>query len=119
MHERARGGHLAAMSAHTLDRRPPHGPGPGRRSLIPLIAVTGAALVFTILLILVRLQWRPLESADHSAAARINALIAGHPALVSVVKAITFLGSDGVLWTIIGVSAVFLAFRRRWRLRNL
>jgi undecaprenyl-diphosphatase len=102
------------MSAHTLDRRPP--PGPGRRSLTPLLAVTGAALVFTILLLLVRLQWRPLESVDHGAAARINALVAGHPALVSVVKAVTFLGSDGVLWTIIGVSAVFLAFRRRWRL---
>ena len=101
------------MSAHTLGRRP----GTTRhRSLTPLLVVTAAALVFTILLILVRLQWRPLESADHGAAARINALIAGHPALVSVVKAVTWLGSDGVLWTIIGVSAVFLAFRRRWRL---
>jgi len=104
------------MSVHTLDRPPPRGHKPGRRSLTPLLAVTGAALVFTILLILVRLQWRPLESADHSAAARINDLIAGHPALVSVVKAVTSLDSDGVLWTIIVVSAVFLAFRRRWRL---
>jgi len=114
--ERPRGGHLAAMSVHTLDRRRPPGPGPGRRSLTPLLAVTGAALVFTILLLLVRLQWRPLESVDHGAAARINGLVAGHPALISVIKAVTFLGSDGVLWTIIGVSAVFLAFRRRWRL---
>jgi undecaprenyl-diphosphatase len=109
------------MSAHTFDRQPPHpgpgdGHGPGHRSLTPLLAVTGAALVFTILLVLVRLQWRPLESVDHGAAARINGLVAGHPALVSVVKAVTWLGSDGVLWTIIGVSAVFLAFRRRWRL---
>jgi membrane-associated phospholipid phosphatase len=104
------------MSVHTLDRPPPRGHKPGRRSLTLLLAVTGAALVFTILLILVRLQWRPLESADHGAAASINGLIAGHPALVSVVKAVTWLGSDGVLWTIIVVSAVFLAFRRRWRL---
>jgi undecaprenyl-diphosphatase len=116
MHEPGRGGHLAAMSAHTLGHRPPHRHEPGHRSLTPLLAVTAAALVFTILLVLVRLQWHPLESADHSAAARINALIAGHPALISVVKAVTWLGSDGVLWTIIGVSAVFLAFRRRWRL---
>jgi undecaprenyl-diphosphatase len=106
------------MSAPTLDRQPSRSPqhGPGRRSLTPLLAVTAAALVFTILLVLVRLQWRPLESVDHGAAARINGLIAGHAALVSVVKAVTWLGSDGVLWTIIGVSAVFLAFRRRWRL---
>ncbi len=96
------------MSARTLDRQ--------NRSLTPLLAVTAAALVFTILLVLVRLQWRPLESVDHGAAAHINDLIAGHPALVAVVKAVTWLGSDGVLWTIIGVSAVFLAFRRRWRL---
>lgn len=96
------------MSANTLDRQ--------NRSLSPLLAVTAAALVFTVLLVLVRLQWRPLESIDHGAAARINELISGHPALVSVVKAVTWLGSDGVLWTIIGVSAIFLAFRRRWRL---
>jgi undecaprenyl-diphosphatase len=96
------------MSAHTLDRQ--------NRSLTPLLAVTAAALVFTILLVLVRLQWRPLESVDHGAAAHINALVAGHPALVAVVKAVTWLGSDGVLWVIIGVSALFLAFRRRWRL---
>jgi undecaprenyl-diphosphatase len=96
------------MSANTLDRQ--------NRSLTLLLAVTAAALVFTVLLVLVRLQWRPLESIDHGAAARINGLISGHPALVSVVKAVTWLGSDGVLWTIIGVSALFLAFRRRWRL---
>ena len=58
----------------------------------------------------------PLESVNHGAAAHINGLVAGHPALVAVVKAVTFLGSDGVLWTLIGVWAVFLAFRRRWRL---
>jgi undecaprenyl-diphosphatase len=101
------------MSASTVGRRRPHN---GRRSLTPLLAVTTAALVFTILLILVRLQWRPLESVDHGAAAHINALIAGHPALVSVVRAVTFLGSTGVLWTVIGASAVLLAIRRRWRL---
>ncbi len=101
------------MSASALDRLRPRY---GRRGLTPLLAVTAAALVFTILLVLVRLQWRPLESVDHGAAARINGLIAGHGALVSVVKAVTWLGSDGVLWTLIGVSAVFLAFRRRWRL---
>jgi undecaprenyl-diphosphatase len=116
MHERVAAGHLAAMSASTLDRQPSPPPHPRGHGLTPLVAVTAAGLVFTVLLVLVRLQWRPLESIDHGAAARINGLVAGHAALVSVVKAVTFLGSDGVLWTIIGVSAVFLAFRRRWRL---
>ena len=75
-----------------------------------------AALAFALLLVLVRLQWAPLESADHGAAARINSLIAGQATIVAVVKAITWLGSGGVLWTVIGAAAVVLAIRRRWRL---
>ncbi len=94
-------------------------PGGAReQSLAPLIAVTVATLVFTVLLIAVRLRWGPLEAADHAAAARLNGLIAGHPALVAVVKAVTWLGSDGVLWTVLGLSAAVLAARRRWRLAS-
>ena len=33
-----------------------------------------------------------------------------------MVKAVTWLGSDGVLWTVIGAAAIILALRRRWRL---
>jgi undecaprenyl-diphosphatase len=87
-----------------------------RRSLTPLTAITVAAAVFAVLLVLVRVQWAPLESVDHGAAARINGLIAGHAMLVAVVKAITWLGSSGVLWSVIGAAAVVLAIRRRWRL---
>jgi undecaprenyl-diphosphatase len=87
-----------------------------RRTLAPLVIVTAAALIFTLLLLLVRLRWAPLESADHSAAAWLNSLVAGHPALVDVVKAVTWLGSGGVLWTLIGAASVVLALRRRWRL---
>jgi undecaprenyl-diphosphatase len=86
------------------------------RTLAPLVIVTSAALVFTVLLLLVRLRWAPLESADHNAATRLNSLVAGYPAVVAVVKAVTWLGSGGVLWTLIGAAAVVLAVRRRWRL---
>jgi undecaprenyl-diphosphatase len=101
-------GSSTARSADTLDRR--------RHSLAPLVIVTVAALVFAVLLVLVRLQWAPLESADHGAAADINGLIAGNATLVAVVKAVTFLGSGGVLWTVIGAATVILAVRRQWRL---
>jgi undecaprenyl-diphosphatase len=84
------------------------------RSLVPLIAVTAAAAVFVLLLLLIRVQWAPLESADHGAAAQLNHLVAGHAALISVIKAVTFLGSDGALWTVIGVAVVLLALRKRW-----
>jgi undecaprenyl-diphosphatase len=90
--------------------------GRGGRSLAPLIAVTSAALLFAVLLAAVRLQWIPLESVDHGAAADINRAVAGDKTLVTVVKAITWLGSDGVLWTVTGAAAALLALRKRWRL---
>src|SRR3981081_2127476 len=95
------------MSARGIGRQ--------RRSLAPLVAVTVAAMVFAILLILVRLQWPPLESVDHGTAARINRLIAGDHALVTVVRAVTWLGRDGGLWTGIGAAAIMLALRKGWR----
>jgi undecaprenyl-diphosphatase len=91
-------------------------PAATRRTLAPLAIVTAAAFLFTLLLILVRLQWAPLESVDHGAATRLNSLVAGHSVVVNIVKAATWLGSNGVLWTLIGAAAVVLAIRRRWRL---
>jgi len=85
-----------------------------RRTLAPIAIVSAAALVFALLLLLVRLQWAPLESVDHHAATWLNSLVAGHPAVVRVVKAVTWLGSGGVLWTVTGTAAVVLAIRRRW-----
>jgi undecaprenyl-diphosphatase len=108
MCEPSHGGQWGAMPTDALDRP--------RRGLTPLTVVTAAAAVFAVLLVLVRVQWAPLESVDHGAAARINGLIAGHAMLVAVVKAITWLGSSGVLWTVIGAAAIVLAIRRRWRL---
>jgi undecaprenyl-diphosphatase len=101
-------GSLGFMPSRALGRR--------RGDLAPLAAVTAAALIFAVLLVLVRLRWAPLESADHGAAAGINGLIAGNATLVAVVKAVTWLGSDGVLWTVVGAAAVVLALRRQWRL---
>jgi undecaprenyl-diphosphatase len=87
-----------------------------RRGLAPLIAATAAAAVFATLLVLVRLRWPPLESVDHGAAVGVNGLIAGNAALVTAVKAVTWLGSSGVLWTVVLAAAVIVALRRRWRL---
>jgi undecaprenyl-diphosphatase len=101
-------GKVPVMSVTPLHR--------SHRGLAPLAAVTIAAAVFAVLLVLVRLRWAPLESVDHGAAARINGLVAGNSVLIAVVKAVTWLGSDGVLWTVVGVAAVILAIRKRWRL---
>jgi undecaprenyl-diphosphatase len=87
-----------------------------RRSVAPLAIVTAAALVFVLLLLLVRLQWAPLESADHGMAAHLNSLVAWHPAAVRIIEAVTWLGSGGVLWALTAAAAAVLAIRRRWRL---
>jgi undecaprenyl-diphosphatase len=100
--------HLLDHSRPRLDR-PRHG-------LVPLAGIAAAAAVFAVLLVAVRLRWAPLESADHGAAADLNSLVSGHPALVAAVKGVTWLGSAGVLWTLIGMAAITLVIRRRWRL---
>jgi undecaprenyl-diphosphatase len=99
---------MAAMPAYPADRQ--------RRSLVPLTAVIAAAMVFAILLIVVRLRWPPVESADRTAAARFNAAIAGDATLTTVLKAVTWLGGGAVTGAVVGATAVFLALRRRWRL---
>jgi undecaprenyl-diphosphatase len=101
-------GKLARMSSSPLQRR--------RNTLAPLAIVTTAAVAFTILLVLVRLRWQPLESVDHDAAARLNNLIAGQGMVVTVVRDITLLGSTIALSMVIAAAAVLVALRRRWRL---
>jgi undecaprenyl-diphosphatase len=91
-------------------------PATTRRSLASLAIVTGVAFIFALLLLLVRLQWAPLESVDHRTATWLNSLIAAHTVAVSTIKAVTWLGSSGVLWTLTGAAAAVLALRRRWRL---
>src|SRR3984957_16335057 len=75
-----------------------------RRTLAPLAIVTVAAFLFALLLILVRLQWAPIESVAPHGAAGLNRLVAGHAGVVSVIKAVTWLGSSGVLWTVTGTA---------------
>ena len=60
-----------------------------RRTLTPTVIVTVATFLFAVLLILVLLQWAPLESADHHAAAWLNSLVAGNAAAVGVIKSFT------------------------------
>jgi undecaprenyl-diphosphatase len=87
-----------------------------RSRLFPLIAVTVSTFVFTVLLILVRTQWSPLESVDHSLATALNNLVADRPTALSVLRAITWMGSNTVLWTLVVAGLIVLGVRRRLRL---
>jgi len=63
-----------------------------RHPLRLVAVVTAPAFAFALLLVLVRPQWMPRESVDRGAAARLNSIVAGRAAVVSIVKAVTWLG---------------------------
>jgi undecaprenyl-diphosphatase len=84
--------------------------------LVRLAAVAGGALLFGALLVLVRLQWLPLESVDHGLASALNNAVAGHRPLVLVLGFITRLGSHAILIWLVAIASVLLIVRRRYRL---
>lgn len=87
-----------------------------RARLLPLIAVTASAFLFAILLVLVRAQWSPLESVDHSVASDLNGAVADQPMVLRVLRAVTWMGSGGALWALVVAGLVVLVVRRRYRL---
>jgi membrane-associated phospholipid phosphatase len=83
------------------------------RAVAGLIAVAAAGTGFAMLLLLVRLNWEPLEHLDHGAAAGLNRLVAGHDPVVTVLRAITTMGGHTILWWLVTVGAVGLLLRRQ------
>jgi len=102
----------------TTSYHPAARPGAGLRSreLLQIAAVAGAALLFGVLLVLVRLQWVPLESVDRGLAAALNNAVAGHRPVVLALGFATRLGSHGVLLWLLAIASVVLLVRRRSRL---
>src|SRR5437762_10989868 len=84
--------------------------------LLRVAAVAGGALLFGVLLVLVRLQWVPLESVDHGIAAHLNSAVAGHRPLVLVLGFVTRLGSHLILFWLVAMATLLLLVRRRYRL---
>src|SRR2546430_9091502 len=109
-------------SRSTSVARPRSGSGPGsgsglrRREVLQVGAVGVGALLFGVLLVLVRLQWLPLESVDHGLAAALNRAVAPHRPLVLVLGFVTRLGSLAVLIWLVAIATVLLIVRRRYRL---
>ena len=84
--------------------------------LTRIAAFSAAALLFTLLLIAVRARWVPLESVDHGLAADLNGAVAEHPLIISVMKGLSTLGTSGVLSWLVGIPALVLLVRSRYRL---
>lgn len=86
------------------------------RRLRGILAVAAAALVFGVLVALVRLAWSPLTSADASVARHLNLLVAPHPLAVRGLVFVTTLGSAAFLVRLVLLAMIVLLVRRRWRL---
>jgi undecaprenyl-diphosphatase len=84
--------------------------------LAGLAGFSAAALLLGVLIVAVRVRWLPLESVDRGVAADLNRVVADRPAVVSALKIITLLGSNGVLGWLVAISALILLVRKRWRL---
>jgi undecaprenyl-diphosphatase len=87
-----------------------------RHELKPVAAVGAGALVFAVLLVLVRLQWVPLESVDQGLAAALNRAVAPHHALVAAMNVISLIGSGAVITWLVVIGTVLLLVRRQYRL---
>ncbi|MEV4759964.1 phosphatase PAP2 family protein [Micromonospora sp. NPDC049559] len=84
--------------------------------MVGLALVTGAGAGFGVLLMLVRFHWGPLYRLDHDVAAWLNALVAPHHPVVTVLRAITDLGGRPIMLWLVTVAVVGLLIRRRGRL---
>jgi undecaprenyl-diphosphatase len=87
-----------------------------RRRLAATAAVAACAFVFGVLLLLVRLQWPPLQSVDHGLAVDLNRVVADNRILVAVLRAVTTLGNPGIVTWAVVLGTLILLIRRRYRL---
>ncbi|WP_433057312.1 phosphatase PAP2 family protein [Dactylosporangium sp. CS-033363] len=90
-----------------------------RRDKAALLRITGfgaAALLFSVLVIAVRVRWLPLESVDRGVADGLNRLVAPSEFLVNLMGGISRLGSFGVLAWLVVIAATVLLVRRQYRL---
>lgn len=84
------------------------------RGLGRVALVAAAGVVFAVLLLLVRLQWVPLEGVDHGLAADLNRVVASRPILVRSLRFVSVLGSYGVLGWLVAIASVLLIVRRMY-----
>ncbi|MET0495600.1 MAG: phosphatase PAP2 family protein [Actinoplanes sp.] len=86
------------------------------RSVLGLLAVVAVGLVFGLLLLLVRVQWGPLERLDHGVADSLNRLVAPHPGVVKALQGVAQLGGRTIMFWLVTIAVLAMLIRRRFRL---
>ncbi|HTJ32605.1 MAG TPA: phosphatase PAP2 family protein [Dactylosporangium sp.] len=87
-----------------------------RAALWRMAGFGAAALLFSCLVVAVRVRWVPMESLDRGVADELNAVVAPRRFLVVLMGGISRLGSFGVLAWLVGIGAMIVLLRRRYRL---
>jgi undecaprenyl-diphosphatase len=75
-----------------------------------------AALLFSLLIIAVRVRWLPLESIDRGIAEGLNAAVAPNDAMVALMAGISRLGSFGVMAWLVAIGTTLVVVRKQYQL---
>lgn len=86
------------------------------RLVLAGLALALVVVPFTLVLLLVEDKWEPLAEADQVARDGLHGYAMGHPGFVSVMKVISDSGSALAWQIILGIVAIWLLWRRLWRL---
>lgn len=88
----------------------------GARAVLAAVALALTAVPFGLLLVLVQRQWAPLRRLDEAARDDVHRYALEHPSFVTVMKAVSFIGSGLVYGAAFAVVALWLLRRRLPRL---
>ncbi|MET7421597.1 phosphatase PAP2 family protein [Dactylosporangium sp. NPDC005555] len=87
-----------------------------RSALWRMAGFGGAALLFSLLIIAVRVRWLPLESVDRGVAESLNAAVAPNDFLVMLMGGISRLGSFGVMAWLVLIGTTLVVVRKQYKL---
>ncbi|MDG6105999.1 phosphatase PAP2 family protein [Dactylosporangium aurantiacum] len=87
-----------------------------RSALWRMAGFGGAALLFSILIIAVRVRWVPLESVDRGIAEELNEAVAPSDFLVTLMGGISRLGSFGVMAWLVVIGTTLVLVRKQYKL---
>jgi len=100
-------------------RSPRHAVGLRERAGLPrrtgLVGAMVCGAAFVVLLILVTLKWGPLADLDRTAVAEMHTVALSHQWFVSIMKAVSAVGSPAVYAAVFAVVTAWLLLRRRVR----
>ncbi|MEV0566898.1 phosphatase PAP2 family protein [Dactylosporangium sp. NPDC050588] len=87
-----------------------------RSALWRMAGFGAAALLFSLLIIAVRVRWVPLESVDRGVAERLNEAVAPSDFLVTLMGGISRIGSFGVMAWLVAIGTTLVLIRKQYKL---